>query len=106
MNEDDKDTKEPVKKTSTAKKAAPKKTTAKPKVEKTEVKSENTEEIQNYKIIVFESGTAYVSGEIRFTRDNNIQKLPNEDADRLLELDNFRLADQLEIEDFLSSRED
>lgn len=82
-----------------AKKAAAKKTS--PKVK------ENIETAVNsgYKIIIFESGSSYVSGEIRFTRQNNIQELPEAEANRLLELDNFRIPNQLELEEYLNSRE-
>lgn len=91
--------KEPVKKT-TAKKNAVKKTEPKIKADKDVVVN------SGYKIIVFESGASYVSGEVRFTRQDNIKELPEEEANRLLEFDNFRLPEQWEIEAYLNSRED
>lgn len=101
-------------KKATAKKAPAKKAAAKPKVAKAENSVESEEIVETkvqknnagHTIIVFESGTAYVSGDFYFTKDNRIQQVPSEDAARLLELENFRLADQLEIEEFLASKED
>lgn len=54
-----------------------------------------------YKFVYFSSGVAYVTADgFRFTKDNPIYLLPVEEADRLLKLDNFRLPDQLELEDY------
>lgn len=78
-----------------AKKATPKKADAAPKGVK-----------NGYKIVVFESGASYTSNGIRFTRDNNIQEVPESDAEVLLGLENFRLPNQFEIEDYFNSRED
>lgn len=61
---------------------------------------------ENYVLIVFESGASFVSGEYRFTSADNMKEIPYSEAQSLLELDNFRLADQLEIEDYLNSKED
>ena len=58
---EDKPKKQTAAKKTTAKKAAPKKTTD------TVVSNEKV-------LIVFESGSSYSSGEIRFTRDNKMQK--------------------------------
>jgi len=84
----------PVKKAA-AKKSAPKKADAAPKGVK-----------EGYKIIIFESGASYVSNSVRFTRDNPIQEVPEADAEILLGLDNFRLPDQFEIEEYFNSKED
>lgn len=83
----------PVKKTA-AKKAAPK---------KAEVKQSETKD--GLKIVVFESGASYNSNGLRFTQDNKIQAVPQEDAERLLELDNFRLPTQEEVDNYLTSQE-
>lgn len=91
--------KEPAKK-APAKKAAVKKSEAKEKTGNDEIVR------SGYKIIIFESGASYVSGETRFTRQDNIKELPEEEANRLLELDNFRIPNQLELEEYLNSRED
>lgn len=85
----------------TAKKAPAKKAAPKAKVaEKVETAT------TGYKVIIFESGSSFVSGDIRFTRENYIQEVPEDEANRLLEFDNFRLPDQLELEDYLNSKED
>lgn len=82
------------------KKAAPKKATAK-KVEPTANGAKN-----GFKIVVFESGQSYVSNSVRFTRENHIQEVPEAEAEILLAIENFRLPDQLEIEEYLNSKED
>lgn len=82
------------------KKATAKKTTAKPKEDVTAVVN------SGYKVIIFESGASYVSGETRFTRQDCIKELPEDEANRLLQLDNFRLPNQFELEDYLNSKED
>lgn len=52
------------------------------------------------KFIYFDTGTAYVTKDgTRFTRENRIYEIDEEEADFLLTLDNFRLPDQLELED-------
>lgn len=82
------------------KKAAPKKAAAK-KAEPTAKETKN-----GFKIIVFESGQSYVSNSVRFTRENHIQEVPEAEAEVLLAIENFRLPDQLEIEEYLNSKED
>lgn len=82
------------------KKAAPKK--AAPK--KAEVSEKGTKE--GFKLIVFESGFSYVSDSVNFTREDYIQEVPELEADHLLTLENFRLPDQLEIEEYFNSKED
>ena len=53
------------------------------------------------KFVYFESGSAYVTKSgFRFTKENRIYELDIEEADHLLSLDNFRLPDQLELEDY------
>lgn len=98
MSENIESTDKPVKK-APAKKAAVKKTAVETNV------TENIVENNDYIIIVFDSGTAYVSGDYHFTKENRIREIPSADALRFLELENFRLADQLEIEEYLASRE-
>lgn len=92
----DLDKKDAVKKTTTKK--TPAKKAAQPK-EKAVLISSDT------KVIVFESGYSYTSGDFFFTRENPIQEVPVDVADRLLELDNFRLPDQIELEDYLLNKE-
>lgn len=57
-------------------------------------------------LIIFESGASYSSNGLRFTRENPIQKVSNEDAEFLLTLDNFRRPDALEVEEYYNSKED
>jgi tRNA splicing endonuclease len=53
------------------------------------------------KFVYFSSGSAYVTKSgFRFTTENRIYELDSEEADYLLSLDNFRLPDQLELEDY------
>jgi hypothetical protein len=53
------------------------------------------------KFVYFDSGAAYVTKEgVRFTRENRIYEIDEEEADFLLTLDNFRLPDQLELEEY------
>lgn len=53
------------------------------------------------KFIYFDSGAAYsIKGGIRFTRENRIYEIEEEEANHLLTLDNFRLPTQLELEDY------
>jgi uncharacterized phosphosugar-binding protein len=82
------------------KKAAPKKAAA----PKKEAKAVETVQGDNV-IIVFECGASYTSQDVTFTRDNHIQEVSAEIASRLLELENFRIADPFEIEDFLKNKE-
>lgn len=96
-----------------AKKAATKKAAAKPKISKetedvsTEDKPKKTQKKTNgLNIIVFESGSSYVSGDRRFTKENRIQEVSDEEFAFLTTLDNFRIADPHEIEEYLASRED
>ena len=85
------------------KKAAPKKAATK-KAAATKV---STPAVDNGKVvIVFESGASYSSGGVRFTRENNIQEVEPAIAEFLLTLDNFRLPNQIELEEFLASKED
>jgi len=86
-------------------KKAPAKKAAAPKV-KTEKKTEEVKSKSGKVVIIFESGASYVSGDLHFTRENNIQEVSEEVAAFLLTLENFRLPDQLELEDYLNSKED
>lgn len=82
-------------------KKAPAKKAAVKKVDATPVVTD-----PDLKIVIFESGSSYTSDGIRFTQSNRIQEVPQEVAERLLELDNFRLPNQFEIEDYFNSKED
>jgi hypothetical protein len=87
--------------TNTVKKAPVKKAAAKIKVENKE------EHIEAGKtVIIFDSGFSYSSGDIQFTRENCIQEVTEEVANFLLTLDNFRLPNMVELEDYLNSKED
>jgi hypothetical protein len=91
-----------------AKKAPAKKAAAvkKPKEEVVEeIVSDSSVAKEGYQIIIFESGSSYVSNGIRFTRQNPIQEVPTSEANVLLSLDNFRLPDQFEVEEYLNSKE-
>lgn len=74
------------------KKAAPKKSpTPKKKVSTAS---------EGKKYIYFESGVAYVTRSgFRFSQQNRIYEIDNEEADFLLTLSNFRLPTQIELED-------
>lgn len=82
------------------KKATPKKTAAK-KADAPKVATKD-----GLRVIVFESGASYTSNGISFTRENRIQAVPEADAERLLELDNFRLPSQEEVDNYFASMED
>lgn len=89
----------PTPKKTTAKKAAPKKAGAE------SAHKENNTESPDLVVVVFESGSSYTSGEIRFTRENRMQEVTREVAEQLLKLDNFALPNQIELEEFYASRE-
>lgn len=58
-------------------------------------------------IIVFESGSGYVTkSNFKFTQRNKIAELDYEEAKLLLQLDNFRLPNEEEKEKFYASKED
>jgi hypothetical protein len=86
-------------------KKAPAKKAAAPKA-KAEKKAEEVKTESGKVVVIFESGASYVSGEVHFTRQNNIQEVSEAEAAFLLTLENFRLPDQLELEDYLNSKED
>lgn len=83
------------------KKAPVKKAAAKIKVEK---KIEGIEEGKT--VIIFDSGFSYSSGDIQFTREDYIQEVSEDVANFLLTLDNFRLPNMVELDDYLNSKED
>lgn len=85
-------------------KKAPAKKTAAPKAKADSKESPKTKD--GVTVVVFESGASYVSNQTRFTREDNIKEVPNDEAAFLLTLENFRLPDQLELEDYLNSKED
>lgn len=83
-------------------KKAPAKKAATPK-QKAEIAVESND--NDLTIIVFETGASYSSGGYRFTRDQRIQKVPYSLAKVLLELENFRLPTQAEVDDFITNQE-
>lgn len=87
--------------TNDVKKAPVKKAAAKIKVEK---KAEGIEAGKT--VIIFETGFSYSSGDIYFTRENYIQEVSEDVANFLLTLDNFRLPNMVELDDYLNSKED
>jgi len=72
------------------------------KVKKSPVKKANIAKASSgKKFIYFDSGAAYVTKDgTRFTRENRIYEIDEQEADFLLTLDNFRLPDQLELEEY------
>ena len=85
-----------------AKKVTTLKKTATPKVAKE--KNERDFDIAvaqpGYKFIYFSSGYGYVTPSgYQFSQEKRIHQIPIEEADHLLTLDNFRLPDQLELEE-------
>lgn len=53
------------------------------------------------KLIYYSSGSGYVTKTgLRFSPQNRIYEIDSEEADVLLKLDNFRLPDQLELEEY------
>lgn len=90
----------PVKKVP-AKKAAAKKEEV---VEKEQLKTKGLKD--GYTLVIFESGASYTSNGIRFTRVDHTQEVLDSDAQILLELENFRLPNQFETENYLNSKED
>lgn len=89
----------PIPKKTTAKKAAPKKAVAE------SAHKENNTGSPDLVVVVFESGSSYSSGEVRFTRENPMQEVTREVAEQLLKLDNFGLPNQIELEAFYASKE-
>ncbi len=54
-----------------------------------------------YKFVYFSSGSAYVTTDgRRFTKDHRINLVTEQEAELLLKLPNFRLPDQLELEEY------
>ena len=87
--------------TNVVKKAPVKKAAAKIKVEK---KVEGVETGKT--VIIFETGFSYSSGDIQFTREDYIQEVSKDVANFLLTLDNFRLPNTVELDDYLNSKEE
>lgn len=84
----------------------PKKAVAKKAAVKKEITQENISKEGNI-LIVFESGTAYVTvSGFRFSQRNKMGLLSAEEANLLLELDNFRLPSDEEKEMYYNNRED
>jgi hypothetical protein len=53
------------------------------------------------KFVYFASGSAYVTKSgFRFSADKRIYEIDEKEADHLLSLENFRLPDQLELEEY------
>jgi len=86
----------------TGNKYQPKKTVSKKPVELPDNKTNNGK-----MIIVFESGSGYVTkSNFKFTQKNKIAELDYEEAKMLLQLDNFRLPSEEEREQFYAFKED
>lgn len=92
--------KNPVKKAPAKKAAAPK---AKVEKKSEEVKAEVAS--SGKIVIIFDSGFSYISGDIQFTREDCIQEIPENIANFLLTLDNFRLPNTVELEDYFNSKD-
>ena len=88
-----------------AKKAPAKKAAAKPKEAKP-VSSTESSVNPELVVIIFESGAAYSGDGLVFTREDYIQEVTQEQAAFLLTLENFRIPDVLELEEYLDSKED
>jgi len=88
-----------------AKKAPAKKAAAKPKEAKP-VSSVASSVNPDLIVIIFESGAAYSGNGLVFTREDYIQEVTQEQAAFLLTLENFRIPDVLELEEYLASKED
>ena len=84
----------------------PKKAVAKKAAVKKEITQENISKEGNV-LVVFESGTAYVTASgFHFSQRNKIGLLPSEEANLLLALDNFRLPSDEEKEMYYTNQED
>lgn len=71
------------------------------KAKKTSTKKKTVDANPGKKFVFFSSGSSYITKDgFRFSRDKRIYELDVEEADFLLSLDNFRLPDQLELEDY------
>lgn len=88
---------------------APKKSTktSKPAAKKEKVNSNKStnakvpEASEGKKFVYYSSGSGYITRSgFRFTPEKRIYELDIEEADYLLSLDNFRLPDQLELEEY------
>lgn len=92
----------------TSDKSAPKKTASpKKKAEPKPIKELNERDRpaaaapDGYKFVYFSSGSAYVTTDgRRFDKTRRINLVTNNEAEVLLELPNFRLPDQLELEEY------
>lgn len=59
-----------------------------------------------FKFILFESGASYTSiNGFKFTKDQKIHLLKNDEADELLKLTNFRIPDQIELQEYANRME-
>lgn len=80
---------------SKVKKSQPKKTIPMPE-------RENNKKI----VIIFESGSAYVTkSDFKFTQENKIAEIDYDEAQHLLQFDNFRLPTQEELENYHLNKE-
>ena len=70
------------------------------------VSVENNSFKSGFKLIVFESGASFTTKSVKFTEYNRVQEIPEAEADALLKLDNFRLPNQFEVEEYFNSKED
>jgi len=73
-----------------------------PKAKK-DVATSDVVSTEGLKYIYFSSGSAYVTADgYTFSREEPIHLIPTDEADHLLSLDNFRLPDQVELEEYLN----
>lgn len=94
-----------------AKKATKKAASPSPKPTKAPSERNNLETVakapDGYKFVLFDSGYSYITPSgYRFTQDNRIHLLPDDEADHLLTFDNFRLPDQNELLEYAETIED
>jgi len=77
-----------------------------PKTIKKEVKAEDITP-ESKILIVLESGAGYVtSSGFKFSQNNRVAEIPEDEAKQLLALDNFRLPNDAEKELYYTNQED
>lgn len=85
----------------------PSKKNEKPKVIKKSVDLSDNKSNNGKMIIVFESGAGYLTKSgFKFTQQNKIAELDYKEAVLLLQLDNFRLPNDEEKQNYNNSKED
>jgi hypothetical protein len=59
-----------------------------------------------FKFILFESGASYTSRDgFKFTKSQKIHLFKNDEADQLLKFTNFRIPDQIELQEYAGRME-